>query len=153
MHAKYEVSISYGSKVIVKVKVDNRQTNKQTGQKQYTPDHSIQGHVRNKSFNEFSSSILLHKMPKLYLWHHSRTATFQPIKIHVYLPFLCHKLNYEIALVHSVNRTRQSMFVKHVPLLWAYFIEATQLLGKHFKSLISCKIWWNLMSYFPICTP
>ena len=30
MHAKYEVSISYGSKVIAKVKVDNRQTNKQT---------------------------------------------------------------------------------------------------------------------------
>ena len=30
MHAKYEVSISYGSKIIAKVKVDNRQTNKQT---------------------------------------------------------------------------------------------------------------------------
>ena len=41
MHAKYEVSISYGSKVIAKVKVDIRQTNKatnrQTGQKQYAP--------------------------------------------------------------------------------------------------------------------
>ena len=30
MHAKYEVSISYGSKVIAKVKVDNRQTDKKT---------------------------------------------------------------------------------------------------------------------------
>ena len=30
MHAKYEVSISYGSKVIAKVKVDNRQTDRQT---------------------------------------------------------------------------------------------------------------------------
>ena len=30
MHAKYEVSISYGSKVIAKVKVDNRQIDKQT---------------------------------------------------------------------------------------------------------------------------
>ena len=30
MHAKYEVSISYGSKVIAKVKVDNRETDKQT---------------------------------------------------------------------------------------------------------------------------
>ena len=30
MHAKYEVSISYSSKVIAKVKVDNRQTDKQT---------------------------------------------------------------------------------------------------------------------------
>ena len=38
-----EVPISYSSKVIAKVKVDNRQTNKQidkqTGQKQYAPDH------------------------------------------------------------------------------------------------------------------
>ena len=59
MNAKYEVFISYGSKVIpvAKVKVDNRQTNKQTDpislslthkqtdkqtdQKQYAPDHSI----------------------------------------------------------------------------------------------------------------
>ena len=45
MRAKYKVSISYGSKVIAKVKVDNRhtdrqtnrQTEKQTGQKQYAP--------------------------------------------------------------------------------------------------------------------
>ena len=29
MHAKYKISISYGSKVIKNVKVDNRQTNKQ----------------------------------------------------------------------------------------------------------------------------
>ena len=29
MHAKYEVSIAYGSKVIAKVKVDNRQTDRQ----------------------------------------------------------------------------------------------------------------------------
>ena len=43
MHAKYEVSISYGSKVIAKVKVDNRQTDKQTIQKQYAPDHSVRG--------------------------------------------------------------------------------------------------------------
>ena len=37
MHAKYEVPISYGSKVMAKVKVDNRQTDRQTGQKQYAP--------------------------------------------------------------------------------------------------------------------
>ena len=30
MHAKYEVSISYGSKVIDEVKNDNRKTDKQT---------------------------------------------------------------------------------------------------------------------------
>ena len=33
----YEVSISYSSKVIAKVKVDNRQIDKQTGKKQYAP--------------------------------------------------------------------------------------------------------------------
>ena len=33
MHAKYEVPISYGSKVIAKVKVDNRQTNRHTDSK------------------------------------------------------------------------------------------------------------------------
>ena len=43
MHAKYEVSITYSLKVIAKVKVDNRQTNRQTGQKQYAPDHSTRG--------------------------------------------------------------------------------------------------------------
>ena len=47
MHAKYEVSISYGSKVIAKVKVDNRQTDRQDKiEKQYAPDHSIRGHKK-----------------------------------------------------------------------------------------------------------
>ena len=58
MHAKYEVSISYGSKIIAKVEVDNRQTDKQTdrqtnrqtdrqrGQKLYASDHSIRGHKK-----------------------------------------------------------------------------------------------------------
>ena len=44
MHAKYKVSISNDSKVMAKVKVDNRQTDSQTGQKQYAPNHSIRGH-------------------------------------------------------------------------------------------------------------
>ena len=51
MHAKYEVSISYGSKVKARVKVDNRQkdlsdrqTNKQTGKKQDAPIHLIWEH-------------------------------------------------------------------------------------------------------------
>ena len=82
MHAKYEVSISYSSKVIAKVKVDNRQTdrptNKQTnietGQKQYAPDHSIRGHKN----------------------------------------------------LQSPSKTKHSMFVKHVPSLWAYFLEVTR---------------------------
>ena len=38
---KYEVSISYGSKVIAKVKVDNRQTNRQTKKKKQTDRHDI----------------------------------------------------------------------------------------------------------------
>ena len=42
---------------IANVKVDNRQTdrqtNKQTGQKQYAPDHSIRGHNNtNHNYNE-----------------------------------------------------------------------------------------------------
>ena len=37
MHAKYEVSISCGSKVIAKVKVDNRQTDKQDRTKTICP--------------------------------------------------------------------------------------------------------------------
>ena len=61
MHAKYEVSISYGSKVIANVKVDNRQTdrqtNKETGQKQYAPDHSIRGHKKNVVIIKFISIL------------------------------------------------------------------------------------------------
>ena len=45
MHAKYEVSISYGSKFTAKFKLT---TDRQTGQKQYAPDHSIRGHKKNK---------------------------------------------------------------------------------------------------------
>ena len=43
MHAKYEVSIFYGLKVIANVKVDNRQTNRQD-KNNMPPDHSIRGH-------------------------------------------------------------------------------------------------------------
>ena len=57
MHAKYEVSISYGSKVMAKVKVDNRQTdrqtNRQTGQKQYAPI------MRSKCIKNPCSAIIL----------------------------------------------------------------------------------------------
>ena len=40
LYCKIEVCISYGSKVIAKVKVDK----KQTGQKQYGPDLRMRGH-------------------------------------------------------------------------------------------------------------
>ena len=58
MHAKYTVSISYGTKVIANVKVDNKQTNRQTGQKQYDLDHSIQGH-ENILESKWSIRVLL----------------------------------------------------------------------------------------------
>ena len=41
MHAKYEVSIHNGSKVLVNVKDDNKQTKRQD--KTICPDHSIRG--------------------------------------------------------------------------------------------------------------
>ena len=65
MHAKYEVSTSNGSQIKAKVKVDDRQTNRQTGQKQYTPDHSIRGikikedfceHLNSQKLNFYMSS-------------------------------------------------------------------------------------------------
>ena len=51
MHAIYEVPISYSSKVIVKVKVDDRQTDRQKTDRTKTicPDHSIQGHKNERS--------------------------------------------------------------------------------------------------------
>ena len=66
MHAKsyitIEVSISCRSKVIANVKNDNRQTdrqdkqtNKQTGQKQYATDHTIWGH---KNTNKRAFEVL-----------------------------------------------------------------------------------------------
>ena len=56
MHAKYDVSISYGSKVIAKVKVDNRQTNRQTNQqtdrtKTLYPRSFNPGHKNNQEVN------------------------------------------------------------------------------------------------------
>ena len=56
MHAKYEVSISYGSKVIAKVKVDNRQTDKQTDRtKTICPDQLIWGHKKYGSMQKVLS--------------------------------------------------------------------------------------------------
>ena len=70
MHAKYVVFISYGSKVIVKVRVDNRQrdrqtnkqTDRQTGQKQNAPDQSIRGHKKWKGgFNSVIANVCIQK--------------------------------------------------------------------------------------------
>jgi hypothetical protein len=44
---KYESPITYHSKDMANVKVfEDRQTNRQTGQKPYAPDLSIQGHKK-----------------------------------------------------------------------------------------------------------
>ena len=51
MHAKFEVSISYGSKVIAKVKVENRQTDRQS--KIETVPRGIRGE---KSSKDMASS-------------------------------------------------------------------------------------------------
>ena len=48
MHAKYEVSISYGSKVMAKVKVFLPQSHRQTGQKVCTPEF-YSGGIKNQN--------------------------------------------------------------------------------------------------------
>ena len=75
MHAKYEVSVSYSSTVIAKVKVDNRQTNKQTDWQDktfnniyiYVPHNLIKGHnkmqwpyVKTKSVNIYMGTEFPH---------------------------------------------------------------------------------------------
>ena len=49
MHAKHKVSISYGSKVIANVKIDNRQTS----QKEYAPINRF-GTQKNKNCSEYN---------------------------------------------------------------------------------------------------
>ena len=64
MHAKYKVSISYGSEVKANVKVDNsRQTNRQTDRtKTIYPDHSIWGYKNKHSF-QYSEARLWNGLP------------------------------------------------------------------------------------------
>ena len=56
MHAKYNVSICNGSKVMANVKVvlkqTDKQTNKQTGQKQYAPQILSGGHKKNSRLRD-----------------------------------------------------------------------------------------------------
>ena len=101
MYAKCEVSISYGSKVIAKVKVDNRQTNKQTdrqtnkqtGQKQYAPDHSIRGHKKWKipqceNFHVYSIRNLISCVKCMYMlktYMNSPHFMFRKWYPHIYL--------------------------------------------------------------------
>ena len=74
MHTKYEVSIAYGSKVIAKVNVDNRQTDKQTGrqtgQKQYAPTIRSRGIniVQHIALKYTSLSMIKRKRSDLVLW-------------------------------------------------------------------------------------
>ena len=54
MHAKYEVPISYGSKVIAKVKVDNRQTDRQTNRQDKNNMPPI---IRSGGIKKFANKI------------------------------------------------------------------------------------------------
>ena len=60
---------------------------------------------------QLSRTVLVHNVCRKFAAHSCRTL------------FLC-----ATSLRHTVAKfTRQSMFVKHVPPLWAYFMEATKL--------------------------
>ena len=67
MHAKYQVSICNGSKVMANVKVvlkqtnkqTNKQTDKQTGQKQYATQILSGGHKKISEMNFSSVNIYL----------------------------------------------------------------------------------------------
>ena len=125
MHAKYEVSISYGSKVIAKVKVDNRQT----GQKQYAPDHSIRGHKNTHTLWDPNSNVPIQTDPYhraigtcdkaqvlLYMsytqstWGHIKQSTMYATYVTVsilikqqqlqMLPFYSYIVNYRIKNIH-----------------------------------------------------
>ena len=114
MHSKYEVSISYGSKVIANVKVDNRQTNKQTGQKQYAPDHSIQGHKKIVACKVFAL-----KYDRLWIW---------------YLPWLIlSQYTFHVKVMHvpvrASHRNWQMVSNKVIPIC-RYASQATQKLSQ-----------------------
>ena len=66
MHAKYEVSISYGSKDIAKVKVDNRQTDKQTDRQDKNNMPPI---IRYGGIRIWSNLDLLH--PEINCYYHA----------------------------------------------------------------------------------
>ena len=58
MHAKYEVSISHGSKVIAKVKVDNTQTDKQTDKQTNRQDkHNMPPIIRSGGIKNFHEEL------------------------------------------------------------------------------------------------
>ena len=77
MHAKYEASTNVSLMVqklfIANVKVDNRQTNKQTGQKQYAPDLSIRGHKK-KMYNFYKFLQLFHRRARLTRMRSSKAS-------------------------------------------------------------------------------
>ena len=68
MHAKYEVSITYGSKVVAKVEVDNRQTDKRQDKNNMPPDHSIRGHKNLKTFREFKTHVVVTRNITFIYW-------------------------------------------------------------------------------------
>ena len=80
MHAKYEVSTSSGSKVIAKVKVDNRQTDKQTNRQDKNNMPLI---IRSGGIKKYERAIIkrvptINKKANLYL-----TLTLAMLKVEV----------------------------------------------------------------------
>ena len=71
MHARYEVCTSYGSKVIAKVQVDNRQTNRQTNKqtdrqdKNKMPRSFDQGHK--KTLIPYINNVLTKILQESYI--------------------------------------------------------------------------------------
>ena len=104
----HEVSISYGSNVITKVKVDNRQTNKQAGQKQYDPDHSIPGYKNRIDRIEAIWNIRLNRQ-KIYKYRGfcASLSFFLPLlhRISLFYPKIAMFISFQLAIiVYALNK-------------------------------------------------
>ena len=140
MHAKYEVSISYGSKVIAKVKVDNRKTVRQTNRqdKNNMPPISRSGGIKN---NISIIRIALHDRGAVKnchclnldghqlnhskcLWRPGSLMVVQPFSgrslpvIDTMLPYTCITLNGMFVPVHFKLMLLVSDHILMVPLIY-----------------------------------
>ena len=112
MHAKYEVPISYSSKVMAKVKVDNRQTNKQTGQNQYAQDHSNRRHKKPTS----NSSILqIYPIFKIIYCTSSYSLNFIHLRVN--------QIIFEYVETHAKHLSSSELYISSFKLEWQHFKE------------------------------
>ena len=86
MHTIYEVSISCGSKVIAKLKVNNRQTNKQTGQKQYFRSGGINKNnmppiIRSGGIKTFAYTMIKDRLTMVSLSDNSHPTGVDNLKL------------------------------------------------------------------------